>query len=86
MANPLFNAMFGSSISNNRSLQDIYSLYKSGGNPMTLMNNIAKSNPQMNNILSMIQRGANPQQLFYSLCQEKGVDPNMILNQLNGLR
>ena len=78
MANPLLSAM---ALNNMSSFRDIYSLYKSGGNPMALLNNMAKTNPQLSNVMKAIQQGANPQQLFYSLCQQRGIDPNTILSQ-----
>ena len=47
------------------------------GNPTALL----QQNPMFGRIMQMCQ-GQNPEQLFYALCQQQGVDPNAILNEL----
>ena len=47
------------------------------GNPMAL----AQQNPMLGQVMQMCQ-GQNPEQLFYAMCQQRGVDPNAILNEL----
>ena len=48
---------------------------------------MAANNPQMQQVMQVIQQnGGNAQQAFYNLAQQKGVDPNVILQQLNNLR
>jgi hypothetical protein len=74
------------SINNVSPINEVYSLYRSGGNPMILLNKMAQNNPQVKNVMSMLNQGANPQQLFYSLCQQRGVDPTTILSQFNGFK
>ena len=52
-------------------------------NPQQLFMNMAQQNPQMNQVMNMIQSsGKSPKELFYQLAQQKGVDPNQILNML----
>ena len=52
-------------------------------NPNDILQQIATNNPQMGKVLSMVKTsGKSPKDLFYSLAQEKGVDPNEILRQL----
>ena len=53
---------------------------------MILLNKMAQNNPQVRNVMSMLNQGENHQQLFYSLCQQSGVDPTTILSQLNGFK
>lgn len=81
MANPLFNSLFGAMPQIN-SMKQIVDLYKKGGNPASLIQQMAQNNPQFQPIAQALQNGANPQQLFYNLCQQKGIDPNTILSQL----
>lgn len=39
------------------------------------------SMPEMKNIMNLVQQnGGNAQQLFYQLAEQKGVDPNQILD------
>ena len=76
MANPIFQMMFNNSPQMNN-IQQIAQLYKSGGNPMSLIQNM----PQFQPIMQQLQSGRNPQELFYKMCQDRGVDPQSILNQ-----
>lgn len=46
------------------------------GNPMALM----QQNPMMGQVMQMCQ-GQNPQQVFYAMCQQKGINPELILNE-----
>ena len=55
--------------------------------PMGAINQIAMRNPQMQQVMSVInQNGGNAQQAFYNMAQQRGVDPNVILQQLNNLK
>lgn len=60
-------------------LKQIINMVKSGGNPNIIFQNMAQNNPQMQQVLQMCQ-GQNPEQLFYTLCQKQGVNPNDILS------
>ena len=47
-------------------------------NPIAYLQTI----PGMKNVLNAVQQsGGDPKQLFYKLAEEKGVDPNIILNK-----
>ena len=47
------------------------------GNPMALLQN----NPQMRQVMQMLQT-QSPEQVFRSMANQMGVNPNDILNQL----
>lgn len=48
---------------------------------------MAQNNPQMQQVMSVIQQnGGNAKQAFYNMAQQRGVDPNVILQQLNNIR
>ena len=54
--------------------------------PMAVINQIAMSNPQLQQVMQMInQNGGNAQQLFYNTAQQWGIDPNPIIQQVQGL-
>ena len=56
---------------------------RSSTNPQQLFMNMAQQNPQLKQILDMVQNsGKSPKDLFYQLAQQKGIDPNQILNKL----
>ena len=52
-------------------------------NPNAIMNKLIQSNPRLRMAYNMVQQGGgNAKTLFYQLAQQKGIDPNSILNQL----
>ncbi len=54
---------------------------------MSTINQMAANNPQMQQVMQYIQQnGGNAKQAFYTLAQQKGVDPNEVLRQLNSIR
>ena len=60
---------------------------KMAKDPMGAINQIAMRNPQMQQVMSVIsQNGGNAKQAFYNMAQQRGVDPNVILQQLNNLK
>ena len=77
--NPLGNGNIGGlppQMSQN--IQQIKSLMRmANGNPMAL----AQQNPMFAQVMNMC-KGQNPQQMFYAMCQQKGINPNVILNEL----
>ena len=57
--------------------------FKNSTNPRQFLMNYIQNNPQMQNIYSMIQNSnQSPKDLFYKLAEQKGIDPNTILNML----
>lgn len=55
-----------------------------GGNPMQMIQQMAASNPQMRPIVQALNQGANPQQIFASMCQQRGINPQEFMRQLTG--
>ena len=52
-------------------------------NPQLMLNQLMTSNPQLKQVMDIInQSGGDPQKAFYALAEQKGVDPNEILNML----
>lgn len=62
-----------------------YQLLKNSNNPMYVFQQMAQRNPQLQPIANMLKQGGNPQQIFYSLCQQRGINPQEFLNQLTHL-
>ena len=48
-----------------------------GGNFQTM----AQQNPMVNQVMQMCN-GKNPEQVFMNMCQQRGFDPQAILNEL----
>lgn len=52
-----------------------------------IVNQAIQNNPQMKQVMDYInQNGGDPKTAFYKLAQEKGVDPEEILKQVNNLQ
>ena len=85
MPNP-FNALNPNNPMRGYDFNSIRSVYQSmaGGNPLVMLQNAAARNPQLQPIMQALKNGANPQQLFYSACQQRGIDPNEFLRQMTG--
>lgn len=57
---------------------NMYQQYKNTPNPQALLQGILGANPMLQQIL----KGGNLKETYYRLCDQKNVDPNIILNQL----
>ena len=69
--------------SQNNNIGNTFRMLKNSNNPMQLLQNMARSNPQVQSVMNMIQTsGKSPKDLFYEIARQRGVDPNQILNML----
>ena len=51
-------------------------------NPLTALQNLAVTDPRMKAVADIInQNGGDPRRAFYNAAQQRGVDPNTILQQ-----
>ena len=58
-------------------------LLRSANNPQAMLAQLAQTNPQMKQAMNFIQQyGNDPQKAFYAACQQRGINPNDILNAL----
>lgn len=96
MANPLMGMMEGSSLAANtaiggqnnlmqaaQSAKKMMGMLRGVKNPQQALMAVAQQNPQLNTVMQMVG-GRNPQEVFYEQCKKNGVDPNTIINALNG--
>ena len=64
-------------------IKQMMQMVKSAQNPQLMLNQMAQSNPQIKQVFDFVrQSGNDPQKAFYALAQQKGVNPNDILNML----
>lgn len=67
----------------NGGLQQIINMVSHSNNPMQLIQTMAQSNPQLQSILNLIQTSQkSPKDLFFEMAQQRGVDPQQILQIL----
>ena len=53
-------------------------------NPMEYIQQMVMKNPNMQQIMQVFQgSGMTPKQFFYQFAQQKGIDPDSFLKQLN---
>lgn len=58
-------------------------MVRGSNNPQALMQSLAMQNPQMKQVMDYVQQsGGDPKQAFYKMAQEKGVNPEDVLNML----
>ena len=58
-------------------------MMKNAKNPKAMLSSLINKNPQMKSVMDLIQKsGGDPRAAFYKLADEKGIDPNTILNML----
>lgn len=85
MPNP-FNALNPSNPMRAYDFGYLRNLYQSlsGKNPMQVIGQMAMRNPQMQPIMQALRGGQNPQQLFRSLCQQRGINPDEFIGNIVG--
>ena len=71
-------------LSNNfNQIKQMANMFKGASNPKQLLSNIMQQNPQVKQVMTLINSsGKSPKDLFYELANQKGVNPDDILNQL----
>lgn len=59
-------------------------ILKNSNNPYALLQQFIQQNPRAQQVMNYInQNGGDPKQAFYKMAQEKGLNPDEILKQLN---
>lgn len=64
-------------------IKQMMNMIKNAGNPQAMMAQMMQNNPQMKQVMDAVnQYGGDPKKAFYALAQQKGVNPDEILNML----
>lgn len=85
--NNLYQQLMGnqnSALQNNiKQVKQLMDVVRGANNPQQLLVNMMGQNPQLKQVMTMIQQsGKSPKELFYYLAQQKGINPDEILKQL----
>lgn len=82
MSNPIFDNinMPQKANINIDGIKQFANMYRNAQNPMAMLQGMMKQNPQIAQVMNMLN-GRNPQEVFYSMCKERGVNPDDILSQ-----
>lgn len=85
MNNPMLNQLGRSLPSNLNQIKQMANMFKNAKNPQMLIQNMMMQNPQMKQVMDFInQNDGDAKSAFYKLADQRGVDPNEILNMLKG--
>ena len=64
-------------------IKNMMNMLRSAGNPQMMLQQMTAQNPQMRQVMDLVQQnGGNAKQAFYKLAEQKGVNPDEILNML----
>lgn len=79
MANP-FNSRTQYNPTGN--IRELYRAMSQSTNPYDMFMRLASQNPQMQPIINAINSGNSPENVFKSMCQQRGINPNEFINSL----
>ena len=83
MTPQILQQLNGSAIPNLTPIREMMQMVKGAQNPAAMMQMLAQRNPQLQQALTFVQQaGRAPEQLYYTLCQQRGVNPQTILDEL----
>ena len=77
MPNPLIQ-------NNSLPIKELYKAITNSPNPQQMFIQIAKTNPQLQPIVKYLQQGISPQQIFNDICQQRGINPQEFIKQIQG--
>lgn len=63
-------------------IRNAYQMLRNSNNPMYVFQQMAQNNPQLQPIANMLKQGGNPQQIFFSMCRQRGIDPQAFIKQI----
>lgn len=70
-------------VQNLQPIKNMMNMLRGAGNPSMMLQQMTAQNPQMQQVMNYVnENGGNAKQAFYKLAQEKGVNPDEILNML----
>ena len=61
-------------------------MVKAAQNPQAVIDQLSQNNPKVQQVLQYIQQnGGDAKAVFYTLAKQKGVDPNQVIQQAQGI-
>ena len=66
-----------------QNIRQMMTMLNSSQNPQMMINQMMSNNPQMKQVMDFVnQCGGDPKTAFYKLAEQKGVDPQEVLDML----
>ena len=64
-------------------IRQMISMVKASGNPQAMLNQLIQTNRNMKQVMEIVQQyGGNAEKAFYALAEQKGINPQEILDLL----
>ena len=64
-------------------IKQMMQMVRTAGDPQAMISQLVQTNPQMRQAMELIKASGNdPRRAFYALAEQKGINPDDILNQL----
>ena len=64
-------------------IKNMVNMIRGAQNPQAMMNQLLNNNPNTRQVMDLINAaGGDPQKAFYQLAEQKGINPEEILNML----
>ena len=64
-------------------IKQMFQMLRSSSNPQAMISQLMQTNPQMKHAMDIIKASGNdPKRAFYALAEQKGINPQSILDQL----
>lgn len=64
-------------------IKQMFQMVRSTGNPQAMISQMMQTNPQMKQVMEIVKASGNdPKRAFYALAEQKGINPQDILDQL----
>ena len=82
--NPMLSALNQNRmVQNLQPIKNMMNMLRGAGNSSMMLQQMTAQNPQMRQVMDLVQQnGGNAKQAFYKLAEQKGVNPDEILNML----
>ena len=65
-------------------IRNTYQMLMQSKNPMQIFQQLARKNPTLQPALNMLQQGMQPEQVFNTMCQQRGINPQEFLKNITG--
>ena len=83
MAIPQILQQLGGGVMIPPQIKQMMQAFKCAGNPQAMLTQMLQTNPQMKQAMDFVKAsGGDPKAAFYRLAEQKGINPQAILEQL----
>ena len=83
MAIPQILQQLGGGVTIPPQIKQMMQMMRSAGNPQAMINQMMMTNPQIKQAMDFVKAsGGDPKAAFYRLAEQRGINPQDILNQL----